>query len=156
NERPSCVFRRHVAGRSRLHRRRLPQALRYGGSIAHGSGVPARFNATRPTGESQRHWPRLALDSNLGCAWQARARHRWRSSRFLLARIPLARAKCLAYTESAMSIVVASELSKSYGAELIFRGVSFRVDARDRIGLVGPNGAGKTTLLMLLASRLQP
>jgi ATP-binding cassette, subfamily F, member 3 len=55
-----------------------------------------------------------------------------------------------------MSIVVVSELTKSYGAELIFSGVSFRVDARDRIGLVGPNGAGKTTLLMLLAGRLQP
>ncbi|HEV8191808.1 MAG TPA: ATP-binding cassette domain-containing protein, partial [Ktedonobacterales bacterium] len=55
-----------------------------------------------------------------------------------------------------MSVVVASELTKSYGAELIFSGVSFRVDARDRIGLVGPNGAGKTTLLMLLAGRLQP
>lgn len=44
----------------------------------------------------------------------------------------------------------------SFGAELIFSGVSFRVDTRDRIGLVGPNGAGKSTLLNLLAGRLEP
>jgi ATP-binding cassette subfamily F protein 3 len=55
-----------------------------------------------------------------------------------------------------MSIAVISNLSASYGAELIFRDVSFRIEARDRIGLVGPNGAGKTTLLELLASRLHP
>ncbi len=55
-----------------------------------------------------------------------------------------------------MSVAVISDLTKSYGAELIFSGVSFRVDTRDRIGLVGPNGAGKSTLLNLLAGRLEP
>ncbi|HET8905834.1 MAG TPA: ABC-F family ATP-binding cassette domain-containing protein [Ktedonobacterales bacterium] len=55
-----------------------------------------------------------------------------------------------------MSIAVITELTKSYGAELILQGVSFRVDARDRIGLVGPNGAGKSTLLNMLARRLDP
>ncbi|HZC07634.1 MAG TPA: ABC-F family ATP-binding cassette domain-containing protein [Ktedonobacterales bacterium] len=55
-----------------------------------------------------------------------------------------------------MSVAVITDLTKSYGAELIFSGVSFRVDGRDRIGLVGPNGAGKSTLLNLLAGRLEP
>ncbi len=55
-----------------------------------------------------------------------------------------------------MSIVVVADLTKFYGAELIFSGVSFRVEAHDRIGLVGPNGAGKTTLLNCLAGRLEP
>ena len=55
-----------------------------------------------------------------------------------------------------MSVAVITDLTKSYGAELIFSGVSFRVDARDRIGLVGPNGAGKSTLLNLLAGRMEP
>jgi ATP-binding cassette subfamily F protein 3 len=55
-----------------------------------------------------------------------------------------------------MSIAVITNLAKSYGAELILQGVSFRIDARDRIGLVGPNGAGKSTLLNLLAGRLEP
>ncbi|HEY7973833.1 MAG: ABC-F family ATP-binding cassette domain-containing protein [Ktedonobacterales bacterium] len=54
-----------------------------------------------------------------------------------------------------MSVAVITDLSMSYGAELIFSGVSFRVDARDRIGLVGPNGAGKSTLLNLVAGRLE-
>src|SRR5260370_17047860 len=55
-----------------------------------------------------------------------------------------------------MSILVATTLAKSYGAELIFSGVSFRIEARDRVGLVGPNGAGKSTLLNLLAGLLPP
>jgi ATP-binding cassette, subfamily F, member 3 len=55
-----------------------------------------------------------------------------------------------------MSIAIITNLTKSFGAELILQGVSFRVDARDRIGLVGPNGAGKSTLLNLLARRLEP
>jgi ATP-binding cassette subfamily F protein 3 len=55
-----------------------------------------------------------------------------------------------------MSLAVISDLTKSYGAELTFRDVSVRIEARDRIGLVGPNGAGKTTLLNLLAGRLAP
>lgn len=55
-----------------------------------------------------------------------------------------------------MSLTVLADVTKSYGAELIFSDVSFRIEARERIGLVGPNGAGKTTLLKLLAGRLQP
>jgi len=55
-----------------------------------------------------------------------------------------------------MSIALLQNITKSYGAELIFSGVSFRVDGRDRIGLVGPNGAGKTTLLGILSGALQP
>ncbi len=52
-----------------------------------------------------------------------------------------------------MSLLSVENLTKSFGAELIFSGVSFRVDASDRIGLVGPNGAGKSTLLDLIAGR---
>ena len=52
-----------------------------------------------------------------------------------------------------MSIFTVENLTKSFGADLIFSGVSFRVDATDHIGLVGPNGAGKSTLLDLIAGR---
>ncbi|HLZ23121.1 MAG TPA: ABC-F family ATP-binding cassette domain-containing protein [Ktedonobacterales bacterium] len=55
-----------------------------------------------------------------------------------------------------MSFATITHLTKFFGAELIFRDVSFRVEAHDRIGLVGPNGAGKSTLLKLLVGELQP
>jgi ATP-binding cassette subfamily F protein 3 len=55
-----------------------------------------------------------------------------------------------------MSLAIISDLAKFYGADLIFAGVAFRIEADDRIGLVGPNGAGKTTLLKLLVGELEP
>ncbi|HEY7832727.1 MAG TPA: ABC-F family ATP-binding cassette domain-containing protein [Ktedonobacterales bacterium] len=55
-----------------------------------------------------------------------------------------------------MSVLVAHELAKSFGADLIFSGAAFRVEPDDRVGLVGPNGAGKSTLLLLLAGQLTP
>ena len=55
-----------------------------------------------------------------------------------------------------MPIVSVTQVGKSFGAELIFSGVSFQIDEHDRIGLVGPNGAGKTTLLKLLDGDEEP
>ncbi len=55
-----------------------------------------------------------------------------------------------------MPIINVTQVGKSFGAELIFSGVSFQIDEHDRIGLVGPNGAGKTTLLDLLARYEEP
>jgi len=49
-----------------------------------------------------------------------------------------------------MSILTANNLSKSYGDDTIFSGVSLDIPHGARIALVGPNGAGKTTLLNLL------
>jgi ATP-binding cassette subfamily F protein 3 len=50
-----------------------------------------------------------------------------------------------------MSLLVASGLSKAYGALDVFGDIDLRVEEGDRIGMVGPNGAGKTTLLRILA-----
>src|SRR5262245_30455627 len=47
-------------------------------------------------------------------------------------------------------------VSKSYGGQLLFRELSWRIGARQRIGLVGPNGAGKTTLCRILAGEETP
>jgi ATP-binding cassette, subfamily F, member 3 len=50
-----------------------------------------------------------------------------------------------------MAVVIASNLRKEIAGNLLFEGVSFKVERRDRVALSGPNGAGKTTLLRMLA-----
>lgn len=50
-----------------------------------------------------------------------------------------------------MSLLIATGLSKAFGALDVFSGVDLRIEAGDRIGFVGANGAGKTTLLRILA-----
>jgi ATP-binding cassette, subfamily F, member 3 len=49
-----------------------------------------------------------------------------------------------------MSLITVSSLSKSFGAEDLFAGVTFSVAKGARLALVGPNGIGKTTLLRIL------
>jgi ATP-binding cassette subfamily F protein 3 len=55
-----------------------------------------------------------------------------------------------------MSLLSASNLSKSFGPVDIFSGISVGIPARARIGMVGPNGVGKTTLLRILAGADEP
>ncbi|HKY54011.1 MAG TPA: ABC-F family ATP-binding cassette domain-containing protein, partial [Anaerolineales bacterium] len=55
-----------------------------------------------------------------------------------------------------MSLITVSSLSKSFGAEDIFAGVSFSVAKGARLALVGPNGIGKTTLLRILVGQEEP
>ncbi len=55
-----------------------------------------------------------------------------------------------------MSIITANFLSKSYGAEDLFRDVSFSVAKGARLAIVGPNGIGKTTLLRILVGQEEP
>jgi ATP-binding cassette subfamily F protein 3 len=50
-----------------------------------------------------------------------------------------------------MAVVIASNLRKEISGNVLFDGVSFSVERRDRVALSGPNGAGKTTLLRILA-----
>lgn len=50
-----------------------------------------------------------------------------------------------------MILVNAHNLEKTFASKTLFRGVSFSVDDRERVGLIGPNGAGKSTLLKILA-----
>jgi ATP-binding cassette, subfamily F, member 3 len=49
-----------------------------------------------------------------------------------------------------MAVVIASNLRKEFAGNLLFDGVSFKLERRDRLALAGPNGAGKTTLLRML------
>ena len=51
-----------------------------------------------------------------------------------------------------MAVAIASNLRKELAGSVLFDGVSFKVERRDRVALSGPNGAGKTTLLRALAN----
>src|SRR5919199_160099 len=54
-----------------------------------------------------------------------------------------------------MPLAVGARLTKSFGAEDIFRDVGFEIQPRDRIAFVGVNGSGKSTLLRIVAG-LEP
>jgi ATP-binding cassette, subfamily F, member 3 len=56
-----------------------------------------------------------------------------------------------------MSLLALSEISFEYlSGPVLFEGVSFSIDPRDRVAVVGPNGSGKSTLLRLIAGGLAP
>src|SRR3954467_13040145 len=50
-----------------------------------------------------------------------------------------------------MAVLIGSDLGKDIAGEPLFRGVSFKVERRDRLTLSGRNGSGKTTLLRMIA-----
>lgn len=52
-----------------------------------------------------------------------------------------------------MSLIQATNLSKAYGDQVVFEGVSLAVPHQARLALVGANGVGKTTLLRILIGR---
>ena len=52
-----------------------------------------------------------------------------------------------------MSLLSVNNLEKIYGADTIFTGLSFRLEWRQKLGLIGRNGAGKTTLLRILTNQ---
>lgn len=50
-----------------------------------------------------------------------------------------------------LPIITASNLSKSYGPDVVFETVSFHLSDGEYVGLVGINGSGKSTLLRIVA-----
>ncbi|MGI8803662.1 MAG: ABC-F family ATP-binding cassette domain-containing protein [Solirubrobacteraceae bacterium] len=51
-----------------------------------------------------------------------------------------------------MAVVIASSLDKDIAGKPLLRGVSFKLERRDRLTIAGRNGSGKTTLLRILAA----
>jgi len=47
-------------------------------------------------------------------------------------------------------MIIIENISKSYGSQELFRETGFRLNARERLGMVGRNGHGKTTLLRMI------
>ncbi len=54
------------------------------------------------------------------------------------------------------NLIQCQSLSKSFGAQLLFKKINLVVDEGDKIGVIGPNGSGKSTLLKMLCDLEDP
>ena len=53
-------------------------------------------------------------------------------------------------------ILELNNITHYYGSTLILKDISFKVEAKERLGIVGYNGCGKTTLLRIITKELTP
>ena len=53
-------------------------------------------------------------------------------------------------------MIIVDNLSKSYGKQGLFESISFKVNRRERVGVVGRNGHGKTTLFRMIVGQEEP
>jgi ATP-binding cassette subfamily F protein 3 len=53
-------------------------------------------------------------------------------------------------------MITAENISKRFGRQILFESASFRINAKEKVGLVGRNGYGKTTLFRILIGEEQP
>ena len=56
----------------------------------------------------------------------------------------------------AAPILALDRVTKRFGGLTAVSGVSFRVEAREILGIIGPNGAGKTTLFNVISGYYRP
>jgi ATP-binding cassette subfamily F protein 3 len=55
-----------------------------------------------------------------------------------------------------MPLLSLDDVAIAFGAEVIVRGITLRIEAADRLAVVGANGAGKTSVLDVIAGALEP
>lgn len=53
-------------------------------------------------------------------------------------------------------MLTATNLSKGYGGQLLYKDANFFIGPGEKVGLVGPNGAGKTSLFRLITGEERP
>ncbi len=53
-------------------------------------------------------------------------------------------------------MIIVDNLKKSFGSQILFNGISFKLNPKERIGLAGRNGHGKTTLFRILVHEELP
>ncbi len=53
-------------------------------------------------------------------------------------------------------MIIVDDLSKSYGKQSLFDSISFKINRRERVGVVGRNGHGKTTLFRMIMGEEEP
>jgi ribose transport system ATP-binding protein len=62
----------------------------------------------------------------------------------------------LSSTEPHAQDLEVRDLKKTFGRHRVLKGISFRIQAGELVGLMGPNGAGKSTLVKILAGVYHP
>ena len=53
-------------------------------------------------------------------------------------------------------MISVENLYKGFGSQLLFEGANFKLNSKERLGLVGRNGQGKTTLLRMIVGAEKP
>ena len=54
------------------------------------------------------------------------------------------------------NLVEVKNIKKNYGKNEAVKGISFRIEENEILGLLGPNGSGKTTTIGMLLGLLKP
>lgn len=53
-------------------------------------------------------------------------------------------------------VIEAHDVSKGFGARLLYEGLNFKLPPAGIVGIIGPNGAGKTTLFRMIMGEEKP
>lgn len=53
-------------------------------------------------------------------------------------------------------VLTCSDLSKSFGSDVIFENISFQLEENEKLGILGSNGTGKSTLLKTIVGEITP
>jgi len=54
------------------------------------------------------------------------------------------------------NLITCKSITKSFGAQTLFKNINLMIEDGDRIGVIGPNGSGKSTLLKIICGLEEP